>query len=207
MAQNNFWNQKYSATAHLYTDQPNEFVKNIFQTLISQGLYIIVPGDGDGRNGLWLAQQGCRVQAFDYSQVAVDKANAMAKKLRIDYQSRCLDIAHWQPAQQSADAIVIVFVHLEPSLRTQLLQSSLRALKPGGSFICQVFSTQQLGKTSGGPKDIDLLYTKNDFDLMKRYFSDFVVEHGETLLNEGPLHTGLASVLNVKGLGRTKEIL
>lgn len=201
MSQENKWNEKYAQHKHLYSDQPNQFIRNFFESVNSNSKKVILPGDGDGRNGLWLARQGFDVSAFDYAEVAVDKANRISRELGLNYKSQHLDVTSWNPVSKSFDYVVLVFLHLEDAQRKHLMTQALKCLRPGGAFICQVFSKDQMGKTSGGPKDLSLLYDLSDFELMNPHFAAIELEKKLVELEEGPFHTGTASVINFIGKG------
>jgi hypothetical protein len=196
---NNFWNQRYSQTPFPYSDKPNLFVENFFKNHVApKNSKILVPADGDGRNGLWLAKQGYQVQAFDYSETAVELANSQAQKLGLNYVSRVQDIKNWNPPQNEFDFVVVVFFHLEPELFQMSLQKYSKALKNKNAFlVAQFFHKNQLGKNSGGPKDLDMLCNKESFLCLENSFNKTQTESTEPILDEGPLHQGQASLINL----------
>jgi 2-polyprenyl-3-methyl-5-hydroxy-6-metoxy-1,4-benzoquinol methylase len=196
------WDERYAKTDYLYSDRPNEFMKRYFEGLDPNGARVLLPGDGDGRNGLWLAKQGFRVEAFDYSKVASEKANRRAREAGLAYSSRYQDVNDWAPEKSQFDFVVIVFLHLEKAAWEYLIEASLATLKPGGSLIIQVFSKDQLGKTSGGPKDLGLLFEPEDFHELTERFDSFELSKEDSEIAEGSLHTGLASLISFKGLSK-----
>jgi SAM-dependent methyltransferase len=202
MSQSSFWDEKYTQTEHLYSDQPNAFLKKHFDSLAVKSGKVLVPGDGDGRNGLWLAEQGFPVEAFDYSKVAVSKANQQAINRGLTYTSRQLDVSDWKAEANQFDFVVIIFLHLPKNLWQHLLTSSLQTLRPGGSLIIQVFSKDQLGNSSGGPKDLNLLFETREFEEISQAFAQFDLKKDEEPIAEGPLHTGPASMISFKGLSK-----
>jgi len=196
-----FWNQRYNDAEHLYSEHPNTFLKETIGKLNFAGknLKALVPADGDGRNGLWLASQGFQVDAFDYSSVAVAKANQRAQKAGLNYKSLVQDLNHFVCQQDSYDLIAVVYFHAPPALKQKLIELCHSCLKPGGALVVEVFSKQQLPKSSGGPKDPELLYSAEDFEKLQSHFTNLTISETETVLSEGPLHTGAASVLRVVG--------
>lgn len=76
----------------------------------------------------------------------------------------------------------------------------IESLKPKGLFILEVFSQNQIDKKSGGPKNIDLLYTKNSFSDLLNQFDHFELNEVDIKLSEGPLHSGDASVIRITGI-------
>lgn len=195
MSANNFWNEKYQNSDHLYSSEPNVFLsKSVSNFHIGKAL---VPGDGDGRNGLWLARKGYSVDAFDFSEVAVRKANANAEKQSLKYRSEVLAAENFQSAQGAYDLVAIVFLHLPKDVMKTLLKKCAESLKSDGVLLIQVFSQDQLSFNSGGPKDLTLLYKPDDFRWLEGTFRSLSIEQVDCDLSEGPLHTGKASVVNV----------
>lgn len=192
-----FWNERYQSADELYSNQPNKFLKDCL-TAKGKGT-VILPGDGDGRNGLWLARQGFAADAFDYSSTAVVKAMQSAAKDNLSYFSSCTSAEEWEPKPAFYDHAAIVFLHLPHVSMQNLLEKVLLSLKKEGTLCIEVFSKDQLGYTSGGPKDPALLYTVETFAWLGRRFKGYELLQVETFLTEGPLHTGQASVINFAG--------
>ena len=189
-----FWNQNFSAPGYKYGTAPNAFLAEQAQRLAPASA-VLVPGDGEGRNSVWLAQQGHRVTAMDASEVGLQKARALAGERGVAVGTVLGDLADWAPEAGSFDAVVLTYVHLPPSIRQAAHQRLASGLRPGGWLILESFHPQQLAHTSGGPKDVAMLYTP---DLLSADFADVLEPamawDGETLLSEGPGHQGLAHV-------------
>jgi SAM-dependent methyltransferase len=156
---------------------------------------VLVPGDGEGRNGVWLAEQGHAVTSVDNSSVGLKKAQALAAERGVTLTTALLDLADWSPLPASVDAVVLIYVHLPSSMRLRAHRALARGLKPGGWLILEAFHPQQLQHRSGGPQDVDMLYTSEqltaEFDGMLK---PELAWQGETTLAEGPGHQGLAHV-------------
>lgn len=194
LARMNFWDQNYSASGYKYGTRPNAFL--VWQApRIAPASDVLVPGDGEGRNGVWLAQQGHRVTAVDSSRVGLDKARALAIERGVAPQFVQADLANWMPASAAYDAVVLTYVHLPPAIRATVHRRLAQALRPGGMLILEAFHPAQLGLDSGGPKDEALLYTP---ELLHADFGDLIepvlVWQGGVALDEGPGHQGEAHV-------------
>ena len=189
----NFWDQNFSVEGYKYGTAPNAFMTDQAMRL-QRASDVLVPGDGEGRNGVWLAQQGHRVTAMDSSRVGLHKAQTLANERQVVIQTVLADLNDWTPEPNSADALALIYLHLPPSLRAAAHQRLMTALRPRGLLILEAFHPQQLSHSSGGPKDEAMLYT---LDMLRQDFAgmhELLAYEGETTLNEGPGHQGLAHV-------------
>jgi SAM-dependent methyltransferase len=195
---NEFWNQRFAEPGYKYGTEPNAFVRGQVQRL-RPASQVLVPGDGEGRNGVWFAAQGHSVLSMDYSGVGLKKARALAEQRGADVSERlttlCADLADWAPDPQAWDAVVLSYVHLPSAIRRSAHRRLAAGLKPGGCLILEAFHPGQLGFDSGGPKDVDMLYTlaqlRADFD---GQLEELLGWEGEIVLDEGPGHQGPARV-------------
>jgi len=191
----NFWDQQFSGVGYKYGTAPNAFVAAEAQRLPPQNR-VLVPGDGEGRNGVWLAQQGHEVTAVDCSSVGLDKARALAAQRAVTLHTELADLTEWQAPALPFDALVLVFLHLPAAIRPQVHQRLLQALKPGALVLIEAFTPKQLHLRSGGPKDVAMLYT---LDVLRADFAADTRElmglECETHLDEGPGHQGPAHVV------------
>lgn len=189
----NFWDQNFSVAGFKYGTAPNAFLVDQARRLLPGG-DVLVPGDGEGRNGVWLAQQGHRVTAMDGSSVGLLKARALAAERGVSITTELGDLTDWTPAPASFDAVVLTFVHLPPAIRAGAHRRLAAGLRPGGLLVLEAFHPQQLQHRSGGPKDAAMLYTP---ELLRQDFGgmdEILAWAGETPLDEGPGHQGLAQV-------------
>lgn len=192
-----FWNQKFADAAYKYGEQPNVFLAEQARQ-IRPGGQILVPGDGEGRNGVWLARQGFQVTSVDCSDVGLDKARALAERQGVQITTRLADLTEWSPEAESVDAVVLIYLHLPSSVRPRIMGQLAQALRPGGVLILEAFHPQQLGLSSGGPKDVDMLYTlavlRGDLAEAGLRGEELVGWEGGVTLDEGPFHQGPAQV-------------
>jgi SAM-dependent methyltransferase len=196
----NFWDNNFSVAGYKYGTAPNAFLVEQ-RHRFKPGGDVLVPGDGEGRNGVWLAEQGHRVTAMDGSAVGLQKAQALASERGVALQTELGDLAVWTPEPASFDAVVLVFVHLSPAIRAAAHRRLAAALRPGGWLLLEGFHPLQRQHRSGGPKDPAMLFTpdmlQGDFEgLLEAQFA----WQGELTLDEGPGHQGLAHT--TRWLGR-----
>ena len=189
-----FWDQNFSAAGFKYGTNPNAFLEQQANRLPAAA-DVLVPGDGEGRNGVWLAQQGHHVTAMDGSSVGLDKAQALARERGVTITTVLGDLADWAPAPGAFDAVVLIYVHLPPAIRERAHRRLAAGLRPGGWLLLECFHPEQLPRTSGGPKDVAMLYTP---ELLTADFAGLLEPvmawDGEAPLSEGPGHQGLARV-------------
>jgi SAM-dependent methyltransferase len=195
----NFWDQRFAEPGFKYGTAPNAFLLTQAHRLPAAAR-VLVPGDGEGRNGVWLAEQGHAVQSVDGSGIGLAKARTLAAERGATIATLHADLADWQPAPASADAVVLVFVHLPSALRRDVHRRLAAALVPGGWLVLEGFHPRQLGRMSGGPKDIDMLMPlaalREDFAGL---LDEVLGEETETPLDEGPGHKGDAVVTRYVG--------
>ncbi len=194
---NDFWNKRYSTVEYAYGENPNEFYRQNLLKL-KQGK-ILFPAEGEGRNAVYAARLGWNVTAFDTSTEGRKKALELSIKhnTRINYLIEAYETIDLP--KESFDCIVLIFAHIHASFRTEYHRKLASFLKPGGKLIMESFSKEQLFKESGGPKNVDMLYSSEE---LKKDFSDFSeleVFKTETELSEGNFHRGSASVIRVLG--------
>ena len=190
----NVWDERFAEPGYKYGTGPNAFLREQAARL-PPGSRVLVPGDGEGRNGVWLAEQGHAVTAVDASQVGLQKARALAASRGVALATEWGDLTDWAPQAGSLDAVVLVYTHLPGVIRQSAHRRLAQGLRPGGWLILEAFHPAQLAHASGGPKDPDMLYTPEQLDAdFAGLLTPVLVWHGETTLSEGPGHQGLAHV-------------
>ncbi len=195
-----FWNQKYARDDYFYGEQPNDFLRSqVFR--LSPGARVLVVGDGEGRNGVWLAEQGFTVTTVDASRVGCEKSAALASDRGVSLTTLCADLLTWDWPVAAFDAVVSVFLHFSPEERKVAHARMQSALVPGGWLIIEQFHPNQLnGYNSGGPKAVEMLTTMSDLAEDFNAIDWWLLAEGTTWLDEGSGHSGLGYVSH--GVGR-----
>jgi SAM-dependent methyltransferase len=192
------WDERFAGEGYVYGTRPNAWLASVAGRLRA-GSRILSLGEGEGRNAVWLAQQGHRVEAVDGSAVGLAKAQRLAAERGVALATTVADLAAYRPEPKSWDAVILIFLHLPPPLRAAVHAGAEAALVPGGRLVVEAFTPRQLALSSGGPRQAELLYE------VATLRADFPVITWEELreeeieLDEGPLHRGRAAV--VRGLG------
>lgn len=189
-----FWNERFSSDDFAYGTAPNTFLAEHFRAFPAAGELLSL-GEGEGRNAVFLAEQGFQVTAVDLSSYGLKKAQALAADRGVSITAIEADLEAFDLGQARWDGICNIFCHLPPELRIRLYARIRQALRPGGVFLTEQYAKAQLQYQSGGPKDARMLLRLEE---LQEAFSGFEVRHAAwetTTLNEGPLHQGLASVI------------
>lgn len=194
MSQQIFWNGKFSKADYFYGTKANEFLASKIE-LIKNKKKLLCLGEGEGRNAIFFAKNGFEVSAIDASDVGLAKLELKSKEENLDIKTLCMDLNHWI-IDEKYDVIVASYLHMFKDEREELFKKIEDSLNPNAYFIAEFFSTKQLEFTSGGPKDLELLYTIEDF---KNHFLSCKKELKEEIvsLDEGIGHQGEACVIRV----------
>jgi len=189
------WDERFGQAEPVYGKQPNAYLRAQAHCL-APGCKILVPGDGYGRNGIWLARQGFHVSTVDLSPVGVERARKSAQAAGLAMCIEAADLGIWEWPVAEFDAVASIFLHLPPAIRPRIHAQMLGALKPDGLLIIEAFTPAQLQHSSGGPKQADLLYSA---EILKKDFAAAeLMELLETELDldEGRMHRGRAAVIH-----------
>lgn len=193
-----FWNQKFSNPDYFYGDQPNDFLRSQSFRL-KPGARVLVVGDGEGRNGVWLAEQGFKVTSIDYSSVGCEKSRALAARKGVTLTTHCADLLTWPCPVAAFDAVVSIFLHFLPEDRSKVHRTIEAALAPGGWLVIELFHPKQLGYPSGGPKNRDMLVTADELKADFSALNWWLLTEGCTRLTEGSGHAGMGYITHAVG--------
>ena len=195
---NNFWDERFGTEDYAYGTEPNQYFKEQLNKLKPGN--ILLPAEGEGRNAVFAASEGWQVTAFDTSIEGKRKAGLLALKkgVSIDYKIdnyEFIDFPH-----ESFDCVALIFAHMNPANREDYHKKLISFLKPGGTLILEGFSKNQINNKTGGPRDINMLFSEKEMNTDFISCSDLSISEAEIVLNEGPFHQGLASVIRVVGI-------
>lgn len=189
-----FWDERYSNSEFVYGTAPNDFFKEWIDK--QKPGTILFPCEGEGRNAVYAATKGWDANAFDFSEKGKEKAERLAASLKvsIDYE---VSEALYYNNNKKFDAIVLIFAHFPEITRKNIHRRLSAMLKPGGTLLLEAFSTDQIKYASGGPRNIELLYSMK---LLKDDFSELeiqLLQNKEIQLYEGLFHGGKADVVRL----------
>jgi SAM-dependent methyltransferase len=193
-----FWDERYKGEEFAFGTAPNAFLVGQAHYL-KPGQRALAPGDGEGRNGVWLAERGLIVDTVDVSPLGAAKAKKLAQMSGVSVNAMEADLLTWDWPRGAYDIAAALFVHFFDSDRPRMHRAMLDALKPGGVLILEAFRPEQIEfqKThrSGGPKTVDMLYSKDK--LLEDFAGADIVllEEATVELDEGHRHKGPAAVI------------
>ncbi len=193
------WNERFSGSDYVFGRAPNDYLRAKAALIPAHGSVLCV-ADGEGRNSVWLARQGHKVQAFDISEVGVAKARRLAAEAGVSVDFTVAECDQWQWAAECHDAVVAIFVQFaDPPMRERLFAHMVRTLKPGGVLILQGYTPRQLEYKTGGPGLLSHLYTAGLIrDAFKTLRTHELTEY-EAVLSEGAQHAGRSALLGFVG--------
>ena len=149
------WDERYAATALVWSAGPNQFVESELSDLPAGRALDLACGEG--RNARWLADRGWQVTAIDWSSVAVEKGRRVNDS--VDWQ---VGDALTAPLPTELDLVVLAYFQVSDAARRRAVQRSFEALKPGGTFFVVAHDSTNLTEGTGGPQDASVLYTAKD---------------------------------------------
>lgn len=188
------WDARYQGGDFQFGDRPNEYLRSQAWRF-SRGMRALAAGDGEGRNGVWLAEQGLAVTALDWSAGGMAKADALARQRRVAMRTVVSDLTRWDWLEAEYDLVAWIFVHLPPEDRAMVAPRVVRALAPGGLLILECFTPAQEGRRSGGPRDPALLWSRARVEDAFGALEVVELFEGTVRLDEGPRHQGPAEVV------------
>jgi cyclopropane fatty-acyl-phospholipid synthase-like methyltransferase len=190
------WDDRYSADEYLFGTEPAAFLTR-HTDLLARGSTALVVGDGEGRNSVFLAEQGLLVTAMDISSVGVAKALRLAEQRGVAVDARVADILDWEWVPDAYDMVVAVFIQfLDPQQRSMVFEGFERTLRPGGRLLLHGYRPEQVNNGTGGPSDPAHMYSEA---LLTDGFAGFEIERIETYdttIEEGAGHHGTSALID-----------
>lgn len=192
-----FWDDRYSRDEYVFGEAPNAFLAAQSFLLPASGKALAI-ADGEGRNGVWLAEQGLDVVSIDASPVGLDKAKRLAAKRGVSLKTHLLDIADYDWPGERFDVVAGIFFQFAgPELRDAIFAGMIETLKPGGLLILQGYGPRQLEYKTGGPGILENLYTEA---LLAEKFAALDILHlsdHDSEVAEGSAHVGLSHLVDL----------
>lgn len=197
--QEHMWSTRYRKAGedYVFGTAPNRFLA-AQAALLSSGRDALSVADGEGRNAVWLAEQGLRVTATEISPVALEKARRLAAGRHVEVELVLADAVDWAYPEVAFDFVVAIFIQFaDPAQRARIFAGMARALRPGGHLIVQGYTPRQLEYGTGGPSAVENLYTA---DMLRAAFAGLEILHlqeYEDVLDEGMGHKGRSALVGL----------
>lgn len=191
------WEARFAVPDYVFGREPNYFLASCKALLPKSGTALAI-ADGEGRNGVWLAEQGLDVVSIDFSPSAQEKAKALAQARGVKIAFHRVDVHAWDYPENVFDVVADIFTQFSsPAERATKWAGIRRTLEPGGLLILQGYTPKQLQYGTGGPKQIENLYTGTMLEEAFRGFRDLRITEEDIELHEGTSHAGLSAVINL----------
>jgi SAM-dependent methyltransferase len=188
------WEGRYAPEAYLFGTAPNAFLARQKSRLPKRGRALCV-ADGEGRNGVWLAEQGLDVVSMDFSPAAQAKARALAASRGVTIATEQVDLSTWTWPVEAFDVIVVIFA--QPLNRERLFAGIRQALKPGGLLLIEGYPPKQLEYGTGGPDDVARLYTRAQLEAGFGDFTHVEISEYDAEIYEGGGHGGMSALIDL----------
>lgn len=190
------WNQRYATEDYWYGTQPNDFLKEHVGALPPCGRVLCL-AEGEGRNAVFLAEQGFEVVAVDASAVGLAKAERLARERRVRVTTVHADLGRYALGHDAWDGIVSIWCHLPPALRARVHANVRPALRVGGVFLLEAYTPAQLEFKTGGPPTAELMPTLAGLRAELSGLAFEVAIERERDVHEGRGHDGQSAVVQV----------
>ncbi len=191
------WNARYARDDFHFGEEPNAFLRTNSHYLKAKQSVLCV-ADGEGRNSVFLAEQGVEVTAFDFAPNAIAKAKQFAARRGVHVDHQLGDIFTWDWAAATYDAVVAVFIQfIPPSDRDPVFAGMKGAVKPGGLFLLEGYRPEQVDYRTGGPPRREHMYTR---EWLESQFADWDILELKTydaIIREGQGHNGMSALIDL----------
>jgi SAM-dependent methyltransferase len=194
-ARRDSWNQRYDRDEYVFGTEPNDFLVEVSDRIPAGPVLCLA--EGEGRNAVFLAGRGHAVTAVDQSAVGLAKATRLAAARGVEIETVVSDLGELSIAPEAWSAVVSIFMHVPPALRSAVYGQAVAGLRPGGVFILEAYTPRQIGLGTGGPADPALTPT---LALLRDELAGLEIEIGverRREVVEGIGHTGVAEVVQV----------
>ncbi len=193
------WESRFAVPEYVFGKAPNAFLKSKAH-LLKRGEKALAFADGEGRNGVFLAEHGLDVLSLDFSPNAIAKAKALARERGVTLHVEKADIFTWALPPAAFDVVVgIFFQFATPAQRTKLFTDIKKTLKPGGLLLIEGYRPEQVDLKTGGPPQRENMYTRK---ILQDAFGDFAeldIKEYDATVDEGSGHKGLSALIDLVG--------
>lgn len=189
-----FWNERYGGAEMAYGVEPNDFVREVIERL-PRGRALCL-GAGEGRNAVFVGKHIGPVTAVDQSAVGLAKAAELARDADVDLTVEVADLARY-PFGEGWSVITSIWAHVPAEVRARIHGEVVRALAPGGAYVLESYTPDQIGRGTGGPPDPAFTTTLEELSAQLAGLDFVIARQCEREVREGRFHDGLSSVVQL----------
>ena len=189
------WEERYGAEEFVFGTDPNDFLRENLSTLGSGNVLCLA--EGEGRNAVFLAENGLAVSSVDLTESGVAKTHRLAAERGVVVDAVTGDLADFDLGIEKWDAIVSIFAHTPPAIRIDLHRRVVASLVPGGVFLLEAYTPAQVGRGTGGPQVPELTMTAEGLRVELAPLEFLTIQELDRDVIEGPGHTGEGAVVQV----------
>jgi SAM-dependent methyltransferase len=153
------WNRRYGEKELLWSAEPNRFLVDEVESLPPG--HALDLACGEGRNAIWLAERGWRVDAIDYSDIAIDKARRVGEARGVEVRWVRDDVESYVPSS-GYDLVIVFYLQLPWESMRGVIRRAAAGVARAGTFLLVGHDLTNLEKGHGGPKSPTVLYTPDD---------------------------------------------
>jgi cyclopropane fatty-acyl-phospholipid synthase-like methyltransferase len=193
------WQERFAGEEYRFGTAPNAFLKGQAH-LLRKGQTALAIADGEGRNGVFLAEQGLDVLSIDFSPNAQEKARKLAAMRGVHLRVEQADIINWDWPEAAFDVVAAIFFQFAgPEGRDKIFAGIKKALKPGGVLLLEGYGPKQLEYKTGGPSKLENLYTREMLEDAFADFSSLDIREYDSVIYEGAGHGGMSALIDFVG--------
>jgi 2-polyprenyl-3-methyl-5-hydroxy-6-metoxy-1,4-benzoquinol methylase len=189
------WDQRYSRDNYAYGTKPNDFLMEMSDKLPTGKVLCLA--EGEGRNAVWLAEQGYQVTAVDASKVGLQKARKLAKARGVEISTVHADLADYDIGTQQWDAIISIFCHLPHDLRQDIHRRCVKGLRDKGIMLLEAYTPLQLEYKTGGPPVAEMMMDVQSLSSELIGLEFLHLQECVREIHEGEFHNGTGAVVQV----------
>lgn len=191
------WDERYDRADYLFGEEPSDFLRRHAEIVKGRSTALAV-ADGEGRNGVWLAEQRLAVHSIDASAIGLGKAQALAKSRGVSITTEVVDLAEYDWPDEHFDIVVGIFIQFAgPALRDAIFAGMIKALRPGGTLLLHGYRPEQLAFGTGGPRTAENLYTEV---MLEKAFPTLTItslRSYDAEIAEGTGHHGMSALIDL----------
>jgi SAM-dependent methyltransferase len=190
------WNARFDRADFLFGEEPNAFLRAQAHRLRPASSVLCV-ADGEGRNSVWLAEQGFVVTAFDFAPNGVAKARRLAQQRGVSVNYQVADLYDWR-WETRYDAVVAVFIQFVPPERWDEVFAGMKsAVEPGGLLLLEGYRPEQVDYRTGGPPRREHLYTRESLEQQFSGWEVLLLNSYDAVIREGQGHNGMSALIDL----------